>query len=259
MPSRNETIASEIVGVLVPYVVERRREMTYGELSRGIAERYGDNVPAWHAMAGPLGLIQEACKSLSLPNLPVMVVDQKTLRPAKGWYDEFDQLYPDLAGLDEVEKRVKARSDVLACADWGPLLERYGHDSQLALPSMLGEPAFGTYVEGARIASFRLREESKRNPIARQKCLEAKGAKCVICGFDSAERYGIPGIIDVHHLHPLSDGNERETDPETDLVPVCPNCHRIIHSREGNPYDPDEVAAMLAGTEGNTTGPRPEE
>ena len=58
MPSRYETIASEIVGVLVPYVAERRREMTYGELSRGIAERYGDNVPAWHAMAGPLGLIQ---------------------------------------------------------------------------------------------------------------------------------------------------------------------------------------------------------
>jgi len=249
MASRNETIASEIVGILVPYVLKRRREMTYGELSRAIAEQYGDNVPAWHAMAVPLGLVQEACKLLSLPNLPVMVVDQKTLRPAKGWYYEFDQLYPDLAGLDDVEKRVKARSDVLACSSWSALLEYYGLDLAPASIADDAKPAYDTYVEGARIASFRLREETKRSPIARQKCLELKDMRCAICGFDSNEEYGIPGIIEVHHLHPLADGEERKTDPELDLIPVCPNCHRIIHSREGGMYEPEEVKAMLDGND----------
>ena len=259
MTTRNEIIASEIVGVLVPHVITRCREMTYGELSRAINEKYGDNVPAWHAMAAPLGFVQETCKQLSLPNLPVMVVDQKTRRPAKGWYNEFDRLYPDLAGLEDVEKRVKAVTDVLACRDWSALLSHYGQDASVTSVAEPSEPSYDTYVEGTRIASFRLREESKRSPIARQKCLELKGTRCVICGFDSAEKYGIPGIIEVHHLHPLADGEERETDPNADLVPVCPNCHRIIHSREGNPYEPDEVIAMLAGAQANPIEPRPEE
>ena len=166
MASRYETIASEIVGVLVPYVVERRREMTYGELSRGIADRYGDNVPAWHAMAGPLGLVQEACKSLSLPNIPVMVVDQKTLRPAKGWYGEFDQLYPDLAGLDEVEKRVKARSDVLACADWALCSNTTGMTSNWRFPTGAANPhsAPTSKAPGSRRSGCGRRAGATRSP-----------------------------------------------------------------------------------------------
>ena len=75
MSSRTTEIASEIVAVLVPFIVEYKREMTYGELSKAIKEKFGDNVPAWHGMANPLGEIQDACKDLGLPNLPVMVVD----------------------------------------------------------------------------------------------------------------------------------------------------------------------------------------
>lgn len=125
MPSRTVEIATEIVAVLVPFVVAEKREMTYGELSKAIKGRFGDNVPTWHGMANPLGEIQESCKELGLPNLPVMVVDQTKRRPAEGWYAQFDLLYPELALLDEVEKRNKARYRVLACEDWSSL---YAHD-----------------------------------------------------------------------------------------------------------------------------------
>ncbi|WP_353733593.1 hypothetical protein [Rossellomorea vietnamensis] len=34
----------------------------------------------------------------------------------------------------------------------------------------------------------------------------------------------------MHHVNPLSTLDEAiEIDPETDLVPVCPNCHRMMH------------------------------
>lgn len=67
MPSRTTEIAAEIVAALAPFVVEQKREMTYGELSRAIENRFADNVPAWHGMANPLGEVQETCKELGLP------------------------------------------------------------------------------------------------------------------------------------------------------------------------------------------------
>ncbi|MDN5341524.1 MAG: hypothetical protein PWP28_399 [Oceanotoga sp.] len=30
-----------------------------------------------------------------------------------------------------------------------------------------------------------------------------------------------------------------------DLVPVCPNCHMIIHSKSGQPYTIEQVKAFL--------------
>lgn len=48
----------------------------------------------------------------------------------------------------------------------------------------------------------------------------------------------------MHHLRPLSDGIERETDPAKDLVPVCPNCHALIHSKDPC-YTVDEARALI--------------
>ena len=88
-----------------------------------------------------------------------------------------------------------------------------------------------TLVEGAKrtitVNSY------ERSTAARQKCLDAHGYKCVICGFDFEERYGLIGknYIHVHHVVPVSEvGSEYEINPEEDLVPICPNCHAMIHS-----------------------------
>ena len=45
--------------------------------------------------------------------------------------------------------------------------------------------------------------------------------------------YGEMGIgyIHVHHVAPLSDiTGEREINPTVGLVPVCPNCHAMLHT-----------------------------
>lgn len=89
----------------------------------------------------------------------------------------------------------------------------------------------------------------ERNPVARRRCIEHFGAICSVCGLSFETLYGplAAGRIQVHHLTPISDshGNPREVDPFTDLIPVCANCHLVIHLREP-PLTPAELKAMIA-------------
>ena len=61
----------------------------------------------------------------------------------------------------------------------------------------------------------------------------------MICRFDAETVYGkeFAGKIEVHHIVPISEiGTDYKVDPETDLIPVCPNCHAILHTKmqDGN-------------------------
>jgi hypothetical protein len=72
----------------------------------------------------------------------------------------------------------------------------------------------------------------ERNPEARRKCIEAHGTLCCICEFNFGAKYGAEaeGYIHVHHIRPLSEiGGEYVVDPVADLLPVCPNCHAMLH------------------------------
>lgn len=73
----------------------------------------------------------------------------------------------------------------------------------------------------------------ERNAAARKKCLEKHGHNCKVCEMSFEETYGDIGkdFIHVHHCNPLAgtDG-EYELDPIKDLVPVCPNCHAMLHT-----------------------------
>ncbi len=81
----------------------------------------------------------------------------------------------------------------------------------------------------------------ERNPVARQKCIEFYGNeyKCVICGINFEKVYGDigKGFIHVHHLIPLNEiGEEYIIDPKKDLIPVCPNCHAMLHRKIDGHY-----------------------
>lgn len=77
----------------------------------------------------------------------------------------------------------------------------------------------------------------ERNPNARRECLRIHGSNCKICGFDAGEKYGedFDGKIEVHHIVPIHTIEENYViDPKTDLIPVCPNCHMILHTKKNN-------------------------
>lgn len=52
------------------------------------------------------------------------------------------------------------------------------------------------------------------------------------CGFDFEKMYGDLGrdFIHVHHINPLKTiGESYQIDSENDMVPLCPNCHAMVH------------------------------
>ena len=72
----------------------------------------------------------------------------------------------------------------------------------------------------------------ERSHEAREKCIAAHGCKCAVCGMDFEKMYGEigRGFIHVHHVVPISSiGKEYQIDPVKDLIPVCPNCHAMLH------------------------------
>lgn len=104
------------------------------------------------------------------------------------------------------------------------------------------------YQEGKRKDIHASRYE--RNPMNRSICLYAKGYKCAVCGFDFEETYGEIGkdFIEVHHIKPVSSmGENYVVDPINDLVPVCSNCHSMLH-RRNPPYSVKELKDMMAKT-----------
>ena len=91
----------------------------------------------------------------------------------------------------------------------------------------------------------------ERNQKARRECVAKKGYQCSVCGRDFEATYGEIGknFIHVHHLTPISTiGKEYELNVDTDLVPVCPNCHYMLH-RKNPPYTIEELKEIIREVE----------
>lgn len=84
--------------------------------------------------------------------------------------------------------------------------------------------------------------KKERNPELRRKCIEYYkslwGGKihCICCGFDFGKAYGElgEGYIEIHHIEPHHTfKGEHTVDPKTKLIPLCSNCHSMIHRVTG--------------------------
>lgn len=88
------------------------------------------------------------------------------------------------------------------------------------------------FVEGAKRQV--MVNAYERDARARAACLAKHGYRCAVCSMSFAERYGEigKGFIHVHHKTPLAARRgEYEMRPKLDLVPVCPNCHAMLHTQ----------------------------
>ena len=119
------------------------------------------------------------------------------------------------------------------------------------MPEEIDEKEVETLFEGAKkqvtVNAY------ERNPYARAACINHYRKKnngrlkCEICGFDFGKIYGEEFIekIHIHHLVEISSiGSEYEINATEDLLPICPNCHMIAHSKKP-PYTPDEIREMI--------------
>ncbi len=121
---------------------------------------------------------------------------------------------------------------------WKKHIEDIGRTPEKAMDEVIDS---GGYWEGAvrRITV----NAYERNNEARIACIAHYGARCCVCDLDLQEAYGdiARGYIHVHHLRQLSEIRKGYVvDPIRDLMPVCPNCHSVIHMKSP-PYTIQEV------------------
>ena len=65
-------------------------------------------------------------------------------------------------------------------------------------------------------------------------CFKHWEKKCILCGFDK--------VVEVHHL----DYNNKNND-KNNLVPVCPNHHQMIHTKEWGEQTVQEIKEKFRG------------
>lgn len=101
-------------------------------------------------------------------------------------------------------------------------------------------------VEGSTVV--RLHRTYERNRQNRSRAIEYHGTTCVGCGFNFDDAYTSEharGYIEIHHLQPFATG-PRLVRPHRDLIPLCANCHRMVHRRPNRWLDLDQLRALLA-------------
>lgn len=97
-------------------------------------------------------------------------------------------------------------------------------------------------IEGRKIMQYTSKYE--RNKEAREVAIKYHGCKCYICQFDFEKKYGEigRGFIEIHHKKPLYINTfEILLNPKDDLVPVCSNCHSMIHRKKNEVLSIEEV------------------
>lgn len=67
-----------------------------------------------------------------------------------------------------------------------------------------------------RIRSDKLKQEAAR---IKKSLIEEKGS-CKICG------YSFKPVLQIHHILPISQGGNNDTD---NIICVCPTCHKTLH------------------------------
>lgn len=126
-----------------------------------------------------------------------------------------------------------------------------GHDFSAILPEEI-EEEFGTKLkEGHKkqivVNAYERNVEARNRCLAYYRKLNNGRIQCEVCGFDFGKMYGkeFEGKIHIHHLKEISlIGEEYEIDAEKDLIPICPNCHMVAHSRKPA-ITPEEIRGLL--------------
>ena len=155
-----------------------------------------------------------------------------------------DSARPSVAQILQFDAKKSCKAEEIAeCFRADPLDEATAVPTPVAPPDQPSMEKAGlwpddlpegqAYFEG--LAQQVVVNRYERSLEARAACIAHYGCVCQVCRIDFRVRYGAlgAGFIHVHHVLPISSiGGEYRMDPVADLVPVCPNCHAMLHRRE---------------------------
>jgi 5-methylcytosine-specific restriction protein A len=240
------------------------KDVAFKELDKSCFEHRGTGIPVevkgfFHVDNINYGERKEIVLYASSREFKAYITITKSLRTRLFWDVDFSHLlqrtFPEyhqqlLQGTllsEETPKLRLARKEVdTYFATFIPFLNFEVINSDIEADKIENEEP---RAEGAVKEYFGKRYE--RDPINRKRALELHGLSCVVCEFNFEEVYGERGkdFIEVHHVKPLSTlgGTEEQIDPRTDLVPVCSNCHRMIHRRHDNVLTIEDMKSIING------------
>lgn len=123
--------------------------------------------------------------------------------------------------------------------------EPYRVEYQPANSSIIrGEELLEGVTEGA-VRTININQH-ERDPRNRKEAILKHGVRCFGCRQEMAEMYGeiAQGYIHIHHTKPISQGEQ--TPRIDDLIPLCPNCHAIVHL-EDPPLTVNRLKEIIRG------------
>lgn len=141
-----------------------------------------------------------------------------------GWRFLSVTLTRNLVALDREDLDYGLRSATFWVASFGALLAAL-------LPIEAVDPPEGEVEGDVKMQTHRKYERSPRNRAA---AIAIHGYDCHGCDVNLGRIYGELGhdFIEIHHVKPLSElDGPMIVDPRTDLAPLCPTCHGIVHRR----------------------------
>lgn len=113
-------------------------------------------------------------------------------------------------------------------------------------PAALEEHGLEGWPEGAKVqVTVNRYERDRRNRAA---AIAIHGYRCFGCDQLMSDLYGsvAQNLIEIHHTTPVSRiGPDYVLNPREDLVPLCPNCHSVVH-RTSTPLAIPELRRIFA-------------
>ncbi len=188
--------------------------------------------PHWGKSLENQGLADLAkwIRAAQLPAISGLIVGEREPRlPGKGYYEVNGHPNGSTGWWhDQIRKAI--------AFDWSPWVPDTG-----ALPFDEFSNDSRSYAEGS--TSQVTREVKARCDALRKRARElfrdADGfLRCRVCTWHKPDARISGDIVELHHIDPIAEApDEGRTISITDatklLVPVCPNCHRMIHAKTG--------------------------
>lgn len=212
-------------------VIKKEPVVVYSELAERISP------PMYRRQVGKdIGEISKLCHQLGLPLLSAKVVNKQSQNVGIGFFELCKEIGIDVSKCPERELLKNELKKIRECTEWYKLSSYLNLDlhfeSELSevFPDEISPKEEKQLHEGAKkqvnINAY------ERNSEARKICIKKHGCRCIVCGIDFGEVYGDlgKGFIHVHHIVPLHNiKSDYIVNAETDLIPVCPNCHAMLH------------------------------
>lgn len=229
-------------------VFKKEPFVTYSEIAERITPKMH------HRNVGKdIGQISKLCYQLGLPLLSAKVVNKNSHTVGAGFFGLCKELGVEVGNESERELCKKEMVKIRECDRWYILSDHLGLNLDFKRPYCEIYPDEVALKDNMLIHEGAIKQvlinQYERNPIARNACILKHGYSCAVCDMNFKDVYGTigEGFIHVHHIVPLHEiKHDYIVDGEKDLIPVCPNCHAMLHKEINGRYlTPEELRSRI--------------